>query len=57
MKMEDRSESEKDIEERCRGISHSAISVGDRQSVNQLTKSMREQGVAIVSEARETGDG
>ena len=57
MKMEGRSESEKDIKERYRGISHFAISVGDKQSVNQLTESMREQGVAIVSEARETGDG
>ena len=57
MKMDGRSESRIDIEEQYLGISHFAISVGDKQSVNQLTETLREQGITVVSEARESGDG
>ena len=57
MTMESRSESEKTNEERYYGISHFAVSVGDKQTVDQLTETLRRQGVTVASEPRTTGDG
>lgn len=56
MKMESRSDSEI-TEENFKGISHFAISVGSKQTVDELTESLRENGFTIASNPRETGDG
>ena len=39
------------------GLIHFAISVGSRDSVNELTETLRNAGYQIVSEPRPTGDG
>lgn len=39
------------------GLTHFAISVGDRDEVNKLTEQLRADGYNILSEPRETGDG
>ncbi|RNL86276.1 glyoxalase/bleomycin resistance/extradiol dioxygenase family protein [Sinomicrobium pectinilyticum] len=39
------------------GLSHFAISVGNRKSVNELTELLRSDGYNVVSEPRITGDG
>ncbi|WP_091141166.1 VOC family protein [Flavobacterium caeni] len=39
------------------GLTHLAISVGDRMAVDRLTDQLREDGYPIVSEPRVTGDG
>jgi lactoylglutathione lyase len=39
------------------GYAHLAISVGSRLAVEELTARMRADGVRVVSEPRETGDG
>ncbi len=39
------------------GLTHLAISDGDRDRVNKLTERLRSDGYKIVSEARITGDG
>jgi lactoylglutathione lyase len=36
---------------------HIAVSVGSREAVDRLVERMRAEGVAIVGEPRETGDG
>ena len=39
------------------GITHFAISVGNKEKVNQLTELFRSDGVEIIGEPRTTGDG
>jgi lactoylglutathione lyase len=39
------------------GITHLAFSVGSREEVNLLTEKLRIQGIPIVGEPRQTGDG
>jgi lactoylglutathione lyase len=39
------------------GISHFAISLGSKDSVDQLTNRLRASGFTILGEARTTGDG
>ena len=39
------------------GLIHLAISVGSRESVDQLTEHLRNDGFIIAGEARRTGDG
>lgn len=39
------------------GLTHMAISVGDKQAVNKLTERFRADGFEVMSEARTTGDG
>jgi lactoylglutathione lyase len=39
------------------GLTHLAISVGNKETVDSLTKKLRVDGYAIVSEPRTTGDG
>ncbi len=39
------------------GLAHIAISVGSADAVNDLTEKLRANGVAIVGEPRNTGDG
>lgn len=39
------------------GLTHFAISVGDRKSVDQLTERLRADGYSIVGAPRITGDG
>ncbi|OQX29452.1 MAG: hypothetical protein B0D92_03650 [Spirochaeta sp. LUC14_002_19_P3] len=48
---------EKEIDTQYRGIAHFAISAGKKEAVNHLTELLRGQGVPILSEPRETGDG
>ncbi len=38
-------------------LSHIAVSVGSREAVDALVERMRAEGVTILSEPRETGDG
>jgi len=40
-----------------KGIAHFAISVGDKEAVNQLTERLRADNYTIESEPRTTGDG
>ena len=39
------------------GLSHFAVSVGDQETVNSLTETLRTDGYLVVSEPRRTGDG
>lgn len=39
------------------GLAHLAISVGDKEAVNQMTEKLRANNFIIVSEPRTTGDG
>ena len=39
------------------GITHFAISTGERKKVNQLTEQLRSDGYKIIGEPRVTGDG
>jgi len=39
------------------GLAHFAISVGSKEKVDQLTKSIRLEGYQVVGEPRMTGDG
>ncbi len=39
------------------GLAHFAISVGDREKVDQLTEDLRRGGIHIVGPPRVTGDG
>jgi len=39
------------------GITHFAISVGNKEKVNQLTELFRSDGFEIIGEPRTTGDG
>lgn len=39
------------------GIIHFAISVGSRDKVDDLTEELRKNGIQIVGEPRQTGDG
>ena len=45
-----------DSAQRC-GYAHLAFSVGSREAVDQLTKRLRQDGYALVSGPRTTGDG
>ncbi len=57
MTMDTRCENETDTEERYHGISHFAVSVGDKKIVDLLTEDLRSQGITVASEPRTTGDG
>ena len=51
-----------DIENRpengnLRGLAHFAISVGEKDIVDSLTKKLREDGYPVLSNPRHTGDG
>ena len=48
---------EKAVTEIHRGISHFAMSVGDKQTVDRLTETLRGKDAVIISEPRKTGDG
>lgn len=39
------------------GYAHVAFNVGSREKVDSVTESLRDAGVSVVSEPRETGDG
>nr|WP_321354387.1 VOC family protein [uncultured Draconibacterium sp.] len=39
------------------GLIHFAMKVGSRDSVNELTETLRKDGYKIISEPRSTGDG
>lgn len=39
------------------GLTHFAISLGSKQSVDKLTQKLQSDGYTIASEARTTGDG
>jgi lactoylglutathione lyase len=39
------------------GIIHFAINVGSREKVDQLTKTLKNDGYKIINEPRTTGDG
>ena len=39
------------------GLTHFAISVGNREKVNQLTDLIRSDGFGVIGEPRTTGDG
>lgn len=39
------------------GITHFAISTGGKESVDQLTEQLRQDGYTIIGEPRTTGDG
>ena len=39
------------------GYHHIAISVGDKNDVNNLTRQMEDDGIVIIKEPRATGDG
>jgi lactoylglutathione lyase len=39
------------------GITHFAISTGGKESVDQLTEQLRQDGYRIIGEPRTTGDG
>ena len=39
------------------GIIHFAISVGNKEKVNQLTEELRKEGYKVIGEPRTTGDG
>ena len=41
----------------CMGYTHLAFDMGDRESVESLTNRLRNDGYAIISEPRVTGDG
>lgn len=47
----------KDTMTEVMGLAHIAISVGSKEEVNALTKTIRKDGYRIVSEPRITGDG
>lgn len=47
----------REIMEYGSGWSHIAFSVGDKESVMQLTKSITDAGYALYSAPRQTGDG
>ena len=42
---------------RINGLTHIAISVGNKEKVNQLTDLIRNKGYKIIGEPRTTGDG
>lgn len=43
--------------EEIMGLTHLAIAVGSKQSVNSMTELLRKDGYKVVGEARTTGDG
>ncbi|AYB30131.1 VOC family protein [Chryseolinea soli] len=45
------------LEEETLGLTHLAIAVGDKATVDTLTEQLREDGYRIVGEPRITGDG
>lgn len=49
--------SNNDAHKQFSGLIHFAISVGNKESVNQLTEKLRKDGFEIVGEPRTTGDG
>jgi lactoylglutathione lyase len=49
--------SENDYQKQFTGLIHFAISVGSKQTVDDLTERLRADGFSIVSEPRTTGDG
>ncbi len=57
MKMPSISETNNDKEKQYIGLIHFAISVGNHEKVEQLTKKIREDGYKILFNPRETGDG
>lgn len=44
-------------EDQYRGLIHIAISTGSEEVVRELTETLREAGLPVVSEPRRTGDG
>jgi len=57
MNMSGKAKNEENHEERFKGISHLAITVGSKQKVDVLTRSLRDKGFTVASDPRETGDG
>ena len=45
------------IEKSKLGLTHFAISVGNKEKVDSITENMRENGYQIIGEPRTTGDG
>jgi lactoylglutathione lyase len=41
----------------ARGLTHFAVSLGSKTTVDELTESLRSAGCSVVGEARTTGDG
>jgi lactoylglutathione lyase len=50
-------DSKNDFEKQFTGLIHLAISVGSKQTVDELTERLRSDGYSIVGEPRTTGDG
>lgn len=50
-------ENQNDVHQQYLGLIHFAISVGSRQSVDELTARLRRDGFAILDGPRTTGDG
>jgi lactoylglutathione lyase len=49
--------SKNDFTKQFTGLIHFAISVGSKQTVDELTERLRSDGYSIVGEPRTTGDG
>ncbi len=50
-------ENKNDVLLQYQGLIHFAVSVGSKQTVDQLTETFRSDGFTIVGEPRTTGDG
>jgi lactoylglutathione lyase len=46
-----------DVNKQAIGLIHSAMSVGSKEKVDELTEKIREAGYAVLGEPRLTGDG
>lgn len=57
MHMENEDKKVNDVRESYQGLSHFAISLGNKQKVDLLTEQLRQDGFSIVGEPRTTGDG